>query len=160
MKLKSFQIHKHKPWPQVLALDISTHSIKYLHLRRTGVGVRVEKFGRYSLGGKEGDSYEKIQKVVHWLFEKNKNLKKVNTVLGLEGPRVVIKKEQLPSLSRNDLLQTISFGMQQDIGADEDGSAVVCDYEILRTTPDQEGNLEYMTIGASEDLIEDRMLSR
>lgn len=158
MELKSFIIQKHKAWPLVLALDVSDNSIKYLLLRRTGVGVKVERFGRYSLDSSQAlEPYEKVQKVIHWLFEKDKGLKRAKIVMGLEGSRIIIKKEQLPSLSRPDLLQTISFGMQQEIGPDGEGVAMICDYETIRSTPDQEGNLEYMTMGAPEDLIEDKI---
>ena len=46
MQLKSFKIEKRKPWSFVLGLDIGSDALKYLLLRRTSRGLRVDGFGR------------------------------------------------------------------------------------------------------------------
>ena len=157
MAQKSFKIEVKKQWPLVLGLDISGHSIKYLLLRRLAKGFRVEAFGKYAIDESAEDSYEAIQQVISWLFQRNKGLKNAKIILGLSGSKVIIKTESFPSLSKKELLQTIFFEIQKEIGTEGEEGSFVYDYQILGPDLEQEGNFQYLTMGVPEEIVDARV---
>ncbi len=157
MRRSSFNITIKKPWPLVLGLDVSSKSLKYLLLRRRGKGLRIERFGRYSLENGDTGREERIQQIVHWLFLNANGLKRAKTVVGLDDPGVFIKKESFPSLSKKELHQTIYFGIERELGKEGEAPSLVFDYKALGPDPEKEGNVEYLTMGVAEDVVDDKI---
>lgn len=146
----TFKIDNSKSWPFVLGLDIGPQSIKYAVLRRTPTGKRIEGFGRYSMEEKTDNMESQIHQFIRWLFKKNRGLKKARIVVGVDNPQLVIRQESFPPLSRKELLQTIRFGIEQELGA-EGTVEVVCACEALGKDEEKQGNTKYMTIGLPEE---------
>lgn len=156
MKLKNFKLEKHKPWPMVLGMDIGTSSLKYVLLKRKGRGLRVEQFGRHSLSNGDEEPDDRLQQVLSMLFRTNKSLKHAKIVLGVDGSGVMIKKESFPALSRKELLQTIYYGIQKEMGKEgETEQDFVHDYLSGGSDSEQEGNTEYLTMAAPGDVVDD-----
>ncbi len=153
MELKSFKMETKKPWSYVLGLDINYNALKYLLLSRTSRGLRVDGFGRYNLENGETEPVEKIRQGLKSLFEKGKGFRQAKIVLGLDSSKLVIKKESLPALSKKELLQTISFGIQEEIGKGGEVGAVVCDYETIGPDPAKPDNMQYLVMGIPEDVV-------
>ena len=101
MAIINFQ--KTRSWPLVIGVDISNHSVKYLLLRRRGVQISVQRFGRFSLSESGADSPDVIVPVLNKIFGQAKGKKKIKTVIGVEGSRLVVKREQFPSLSIKEI---------------------------------------------------------
>lgn len=158
MQLKSFKIHTTKPWPLVLGVDISYRSMKYLLLRRAaGRGLKVEAYGRYSLESGDIDPSMYLQAEVKSLFRRGKGLKQAKMVLGVDGPELLIKRESFPSLSKKELLQTIQFEIQRELGKEGEVAGFVSDYQVLGPDPETESNVEYLLMGIPEETVHDRV---
>ncbi|MBN2030884.1 pilus assembly protein PilM [bacterium] len=157
MQLKSFKIEKKKPWSFVLGLDISSNALKYLLLRRTGRGLRVDGFGRYALENGELERDQKIQQSVGSLFQKIGGLKQAKVVLGIDSGKLTIKKESMPALARKELLQTIAFSMQEEIRKDVGAGEVVCDYLTLGPDPAKPAHMQYLSLGILEEVVENEI---
>ena len=157
MGQKSFKIQTHKAWPLVLGLDVGPRSLKYLLLRRKGKRFKVEGFGRYSIQNGETDTQKAVQQAVNQLFRGGTRFKKARTVLGVDGPQVVVKKESFPPLSKKELLQTISFEIQRELGKEGEASSFVFDYCALGQDPEKGGNVEYLTMGVPDEVVAEKI---
>lgn len=157
MNLMDFKLPVARPRPLTLGIDISPQSLKYLLLSQKARSLKVEAFGRYSLESTHQEPFEVLQQVIGWLFQKHHELKKAKVVIGLSGGQVVLKAESLPQLTRKELLQTIYFGLQREMGAEQEEAAYVYDYKSLGPDPLQEGNFQYLTMGAPQELVEDQI---
>ncbi len=154
MQLKSFKIEKRKPWSLVLGLDISPEALKYLLLRRTSRGLRVDGFGRYTLESSEMEREEKIQQSMGLLFQKIGGLKQVKVILGIDSGKLTIKKESMPTLARKELLQTIAFSVQEEIGKEGNIGEIVCDYLTLGPDPAKPAHTQYLSLGILEEVVD------
>ncbi len=154
MQLKSFKIEKRKPWSFVLGLDIGSDALKYLLLRRTSRGLRVDGFGRYVLENGEMDREEKIQQSMRSLFQKIGGLKQAKVVLGIDSDKLTIKKESMPALARKELLQTVGFSIQEEINKEGGSGEVVCDYLTLGPDPAKPAHTQYLSLGILEEVVE------
>lgn len=146
-----------KSWPLVLGVDIGSQSLKYILLQRKGLKMRIESFGRYSLIRSGEETTDEIYSVVNQLFKNGKKKRYVNAkmILGIEGSKVVVRRESFPQLSKKELLQTISFGIQEEMDKTGDESEeVVTDYKIVGPDPNNEENIEYVVMGISQMFAE------
>jgi len=155
--VKSFQFKNKKAWPLTLGLDIGAHSLKYLLLSQKQWGIKVEAFGKYSLKSETEDAPEKIQEIIHHLLQKSNDFKRAKVIVGLEGSKVVVKKESLPELKKKELIQTVSFGIQRELAKENEDAVVVCDAVPTGPSSETPGNIEYLTIGALEEEIDLRV---
>jgi len=119
--------------------------------------LKVEAYGRRSLENGDIDPSENIQREVTSLFRKVKGLKQARIVIGVDGPGVVIKRESFPSLPKKELLQTIHFEIQRELGKEGGEASFVSDYHIIGPDPEKEGNVEYLTMGIPEEVVDDRV---
>jgi len=157
MKMRTFKIHVKKPWPLVLGVDISSSSLKYLLLRRTNRGLRVDGFGKYALEDSGMKPSENLRPIINLLFIKSKGMKQAKTIIGIEGSKVAIKKESFPVLSKKELLQTFFFEMQKELGKEGEEFPFVYDYLTLGTDSEKAGNAVYLIMGALEEAVEERV---
>ena len=157
MKLKSFTFQTKKPWPLVLGLDIGQRSLKYLLLQRKGSSTRVEAFGKYCLEKGDVKLNNRADQVLGNLFRKGKAFRQAKVVVGVEGSKLIVKKESFPSLAKKELLQTIFFGMQQEAGVEEEDTNFVCDYISLGPDYEKENHTRYITIGLPEEIAYEKV---
>ncbi|MCK5145887.1 pilus assembly protein PilM [bacterium] len=156
-RTKSFQIQTSSTWPFVLGMDISTSSLKYVVIRNSRTGMRIEGYGRHEIDPHEQAGFEKIRKIISELFHKKSPLRKARIVLGIEGSGVIIKKESFPSLGKKELAQTIFFAIQQELGNELEAGAASVDFIELGPDPARDDHTNYLCMGMAESLIEDRM---
>jgi Tfp pilus assembly PilM family ATPase len=157
MKLKSFTFQTKKPWPLVLGLDIGKRSLKYLLLQRKGSSIRVEAFGKYCLEKGDVKLNNRTDQVLRNLFRKGKAFRRAKVVVGVEGSKLIVKKESFPSLAKKELLQTIFFGMKQEVVGDGDDSDFLYDYISLGPDHEKENHTRYITIGLPEEIAYEKV---
>jgi len=155
---KSFQIQTTNPWPLVAGIDISPQSLKYVLLRSGRTGMRVEGFGRHQLQLLEDGGIEHLKQVVASLFRKGSPLHKAKVVVGVEGGGVILKRESFPQLGKKELLQTISFTIQQELGSEDEAGIAVVDYRDLGPDVNQPGHTAYLCVGMAEALVDEQIL--
>jgi type IV pilus assembly protein PilM len=147
-------LKKSRPWPRVIGVDISNQSIKYVLIRRRGAQISVERFGRFSLNEGAADSPEVLVPVLNKIFDQNKDKKAVKTVIGLEGSRIVVKREKFPSLSVKEIKQSLAFEIQRELGPESTEATLVADIKPVESgSPDN-----YLVMGALEEDIDERIL--
>ncbi|NQT26111.1 pilus assembly protein PilM, partial [candidate division KSB1 bacterium] len=152
MAILSFQ--KNRSWPLVVGVDISNQSVKYLLLRRRGNQISIDQFGRFSLSEGAADSPDVIVPVLNKIFDQIKNKNSIKTVIGLEGSRLVVKREQFPSLSMKEIKQSLSFEIQRELGPEGTEATIVADCKPIES----ETNDHYLIMGALEEDIDERIL--
>ena len=151
-----FQFNLTGSWPLVLGIDVGTHSIKYVLLRRRGNSLRVEGFGRSSIAKGESELSERISDFIQGLFVSGSRFRKAKIVVGLQGRNAILKTESFPQLSKKELHQTMTFSVQNELGAEAD-DGFVFDYSEIGEDPDKEGNTEYLITGILGDVTADQI---
>lgn len=155
MKSKAIKKQTAKHWPLVLALDWGIQSLKYVLLRQIMGKFRVERFGRIALPVETPESLLDIAQSLHDLFLREPIFKRAKIVIGLGTEQVVVKQESFPPLSVKELKQAIYFGIQKDLGKEEE-IPVVCDYVPLGPDPAVQGNSLYLCLGSSEAVVTEK----
>ena len=157
--MKSFTLNTSKPWSSVLGLDMGLDNMKYVLLNRRGSKLVVEGFGRASFTTKESEfSEDAVYQALRHLFQKGTKLKQTKIVLGIDGTRVVVRRDSFPQLAKKDLLQSILFELKREIGKEnEDAGEIVYNYKTIGSDPKLPGNTEYMTMGMPADEVEGRI---
>jgi type IV pilus assembly protein PilM len=141
----------------LVGLDIGSSSVKAIELKAVGKGFRVSALGVESVppdsivdgaiidGGAVADA-------VGRLFA-NKKFKAKDVVASLSGNSVIVKKITLPSMTENELSESIYWEAEQYIPFDIQD--VNLDYEILDQGSGQEGTMEVLLVAAKKDKIAD-----
>jgi len=143
----SLKLQQQKPWQRVLGIDFSHQTLKYVMVKRSVRGFKIDGFGKYSLRGEDRDS--ELEKVLTNLFKDNKYLKKFKIVVGLDDNDVVIKTESFPNLSRKEILQSIQFALQREISQEGIETNIISDFKPI--TGDNKS--DYITMGVPEDIV-------
>lgn len=149
-----FSFQKNPSWPLVIGVDISNQSIKYVLIRRRGTQISVERFGRFSLNEGASESPEVLVPVLNKIFDQNKDKKTVKTVIGLEGSRIVVKREKFPSLAVKEIKQSLAFEIQRELGPESTEATIVADIKPIKSESDD----QYLVMGALEEDIDERVL--
>ncbi len=147
---KTLRFRKKADWPLVLGLDAGSESLKYLLLSRRNGSYSVQGFGKLSFPESVENAPDAAWKKLAGLLRKSGIGKNVKSVLGFEGPGLIMKKESFPSLSKKELLQTIQFSLRKELGAMEEMEVLV-GYEDLGGEPEK-GN-RYLTMGVMEEAV-------
>lgn len=155
MKQKTINKQTRKHWPLVLGLDWGIQSIKYVLLRQIMGKFRVERFGRIALPIETPESTLDVAQSLHDLFLREPIFKRAKIVIGLGTEHIAVKQESFPPLSSKELKQAIYFGIQKDLGKEEEIPVV---YDFLSTGPDPavQGNSLYFCLGASEVTVSEK----
>jgi type IV pilus assembly protein PilM len=157
MKTKSFNVQVTHPWKRVLGLDISNRSFKYVLLSRKNGSFLIEGFGKYALESGQQKMLTKLGQIIQQLLGNNRSYRQAKIVIGVEGSKLVVKNESFPSLGKKELGQTVSFGMQQEMGTDGDVGGLVFDLVSKGPDPEKEGQTRYLTMGFSEELANEKV---
>jgi len=143
-----FTLQKQKQWQRVLGIDYSNKSLKYVLVKRSVRGIKIDGYGKYSFTGE--DTENEIEKALNHLLKDNKYLRKSKIVIGLEDNDVVLKTESFPNLSRKEILQSIHFALQREISQEGVETEIICDY---RPVEGDNNNSDYITMGVPEDVV-------
>ena len=154
---KSFQIQTSNPWTLTLGIDISPQSLKYVLLRHGRTGLRVEGFGRHELNLNDDGGFEHLKQVIASLFRKGSPLLKAKVILGVEGGGVILKRESFPELGKKELLQTIAYAIQQELGSEEEVGSAAVEHQLLGPDEDQPGHMAYLCMGMAESNIDEQL---
>ncbi len=143
----------------LVGLDIGSSAVKAVELKPAGKGFKVSAVGIESLppdsivdgaiidGGAVADA-------VRRLFA-NKRFKAKDVVASLSGNSVIVKKITLPTMTEQELSESIYWEAEQYIPFDIQD--VNLDYEILEpgTGPESQGSMEVLLVAAKKDKIAD-----
>jgi type IV pilus assembly protein PilM len=132
-------------WPQVLGLDVAAKSIKYVLLSRSGNKFIVKQFGKKSFA----EEYM-VANAISELLQREKQLKKVKIVLGLDSSKIAVKQDSIPVLTPKEIHQMIQFEFQKELGGEEEGAAVVFDYMAIGPDPQNSVNQLYISVGVMD----------
>ncbi|MFO7891159.1 MAG: pilus assembly protein PilM [bacterium] len=144
----NFKLQKQKQWQQVLGLDYSSQSLKYVLVKRNVRGIKVDSFGKYTFKGENKEN--EVERVLGFLLKDNKYLRKSKIVIGLDNNDLVLKTESFPNLSRKEILQSITFALQREISQEGIETEIICDYRPVSGDIDKSN---YITMGVPEDIV-------
>jgi type IV pilus assembly protein PilM len=140
----------------IIGLDIGSSAIKVVHLNESKSGITLKSLGIANLPPDaivEGEIQEKavIVDTIKKLLKIQKNkIKRVCT--SISGYSVIIKKINLPTTTREDLMGTIEVEAEQYIPFDI--SEVNIDFEILGQSEVSEDQMDVVLVAAKKDIID------
>ncbi|MBH22875.1 MAG: pilus assembly protein PilM [Myxococcales bacterium] len=140
----------------VLGLDIGSSSVKACLLKETKKGLTLQAFDTQQLppeaivDGALMDSGAVVD-AIRQIVGRNK-IKVKETALSVSGHSVIIKKIPLPTMSREELEQSIQWEAEQYIPFDI--SDVYLAVEVLNQSA-QPGQMDVLLVAAKKDLIND-----
>ena len=140
----------------IIGLDIGSASLKLAELKTSRSGYQLKNIGEAIL---PPDSIVKkvitnrdavagtLSTLVRDLGVKNKNV-----VISISGHSVIIKKVTLPSMSKNELAESIPWELEQYLPQSVED--VNFDYQVLpEVSP--EGNIDVLIVAAKKDITND-----
>ena len=139
----------------IIGLDIGSSAIKVVHLNESKSGIILKSLGIANLPPDaivDGEIQEKavIADIIKKLLKAQKSkIKRVCT--SISGYSVIIKKINLPTTNREELLKTIEVEAEQYIPFDI--SEVNIDFEILGQSEVSEDQMDVVLVAAKKDII-------
>ncbi|MBI5969576.1 MAG: type IV pilus assembly protein PilM [Deltaproteobacteria bacterium] len=142
---------------ETVAFDIGSNSIKLVQMGQSKKGWELQKFGFAELppeaivDGSIIDSMTVINTLKDLIKENGIKLK--NTVSSLTGHSVIIKKVAFPSMTEDELAESIQWEAEQYIPfpiAD-----VNIDFQILGADTEGRGQMDVMLVAVKKDVIND-----
>jgi type IV pilus assembly protein PilM len=149
-----FSFSKAKP---LFGLDIGSSAIKLLQLVEAKSGYRLERFGLKPLApemivdGTVMDAGRVAETIKELLDEQKMKLKDV--AISVSGHSVIVKKISLPTMTEDELEESIKWEAEQYIPFDIND--VNMDFHILGTTDakDGQGQLSVLLVAAKKDKL-------
>jgi len=141
----------------LIGLDIGSSAVKAIELKPAGKGYRVSAIGMEPIPPDsivDGAIIDggAVAEAVRRLFE-NKQFKARDVVASLSGNSVIVKKITLPSMTEQELGESIYWEAEQYIPFDIQD--VNLDYEILTPGTDGQGTMDVLLVAAKKDKIAD-----
>ena len=149
-----FSFSKTKP---LIGLDIGSSAIKLLQLAEAKSGYRLERFGLKPLAsemivdGTVMDAGRVIETIKELLNEQKVKLKDV--ALSISGHSVIVKKINLPTMTEDELEESIKWEAEQYIPFDIND--VNIDFHVMGTTDTKDGQsqLSVLLVAARKDKL-------
>lgn len=141
----------------LVGLDIGSHSIKILELKHHKNGYELKNFGIVQLppeaivDGVIMDSAIVVESIRN--LASNLKIKNRFVATSVSGHSLIIKKIQLPLMTRAELEEQIQWEAEQYIPFEID--EVNIDFEILGPLVDEEGQMEVLLVAVKKDIIND-----
>jgi type IV pilus assembly protein PilM len=140
----------------LLGLDIGSSSIKVCQLREQRKSYALQNFGSIALPPEAivDGSIMNATAVVDGIREllANQNIKAKNVAISVSGYQVILRKINMPIMSREELEANIQWEAEQYIPFDI--KDVNIDVEILNAQNDQ-GQMDVLLVAAKKDIIND-----
>lgn len=140
----------------IIGLDIGSASLKLAELKSSRSGYQLKNIGEAILP--PGSIVKKVitnrDAVAGTLstFVKDLGVKNKNVVISISGHSVIIKKVTLPSMSKNELAESIPWELEQYLPQSVED--VNFDYQVLpEVSP--EGNMDVLIVAAKKDITND-----
>jgi len=136
-----------------IGLDIGTHSIKVVELKRTPKGVFLTNFAVKELPPKPGADV--IAEKIKELF-REKNIKARKVTIGVSGSQVAIRHISLPSMPKKELKEAVKWEARKFISFPPEGAIV--EFQLLGEAV-EEGvkKLDLMVTVADGEFIESQL---
>ena len=141
----------------VIGLDIGSSCVKMIQLKETKKGLHLQNFAMVPLPHEtvvDGSlmNYTAIVDAIKEIWERCR-LRTKEVAIGVSGHSVIIKKISLPSMSEEQLEESIQWEAEQYIPFDI--SDVNIDAEILRPATSEKDQMDVLLVAAKKDLIND-----
>ena len=143
----------------LVGLDIGSSAVKAVELKPAGKGFKVSAVGIESLPPDTNihRAHNEGRPVADAVSPQlaNKRFKAKDVVASLSGNSVIVKKITLPTMTEQELSESIYWEAEQYIPFDIQD--VNLDYEILEpgTGPESQGSMEVLLVAAKKDKIAD-----
>lgn len=157
INLGSF-LNRNRP---VVGIDIGSHSIKLVRLKKVKQGYMLLNLGIIPLppeaivDGAIIDAEGVIEALKNLI--KSEEIKTKDVVTAVSGTSVIVKKINLPVMSESDLQASINWEAEQYIPFDIED--VYMDYQILRSSEEEEPGskelMEVLLVAAKKEKVED-----
>lgn len=140
-----------------VGLDIGSSSVKLVHLKESKRGYVLDAFGVAPLppeaivDGALMNSAAVVDAIKELFAEAR--IKTRQVAIGISGHSVIIKKINLPRMSREELEESIQWEAEQYIPFDV--KDVEIDVEILSEGDDATGQMDVLLVAAKKDMIND-----
>lgn len=141
-----------------LGLDIGSHSIKMVELKPgRGASWKLHKFGLYKLPGEtivDGAimNSSAIVEGIRDLLARHK-IKAREVITGVSGHSVIIKKITLPSMTDDELAESIQWEAEQYIPFSIND--VFIDTQVINRTTGESGQMEVLLVAAKKDVVQE-----
>ena len=137
----------------IVGLDIGSNAIKLLELKGTKKGYQLKNIGeailpRQSIVNKVISDPDAVAEALSTLVD-DLRIKTKNVAISISGHSVIIKKVSMPSMSDNELKESIPWELEQYIP--QSIQDVDYDYQVVPgETP--EGNIDVLIVAAKKDV--------
>ena len=136
-----------------IGLDIGTHSIKLVKLRKTAKGVFPTNFAvkELPLEASAGVIAEKVKE----LF-RDENIKSRKVTIGVSGPQVAIRRISVPLMPKKELKEAVRWEAEKFISFPLEKAIV--DFQLLgETTEEGTKKLDLIVAAAEKEFIENHL---
>jgi type IV pilus assembly protein PilM len=149
-----FNIKKSRP---LIGLDIGSHAVKVVELRSSRKGYQLVNLGVENLPPEaivdgallnSGAIVEAIQSLLV-----NNNIKTKDAIASVSGHSVIIKKINLPAMTKEELEDQIQWEAEQYIPFDM--SDVNIDFQILSNGFESDGKMDVLLVAAKKEMVND-----
>lgn len=141
----------------LIGLDIGSKTIKVAEVKFTKKGKVLKKFGVTDVpyGSIEDGNIkdaDALSEVIHDLIKTNK-IKEQNVAVSIGGYSVIVKTINIPTMTEEQLHETIHFEAEQYIPFDI--ADVNLDFQVLGESESDSNKMGVLLVAAKKDLIED-----
>ncbi len=143
---------------ELIGLDIGTSSLKLAQLKKNAKGYELVKAGLKPLpqGSISEDEISDKQTVIESIkqFMQEQKISTKNVATSVSGRSVIIKRIKLPSMSEEELMESIFFEAEQYIPFDI--SDVNLDFQIMQNAQQKsEGEMDVLMVAVKKERIQD-----
>jgi len=141
----------------VLGLDIGSHAIKLIQLKRTKRGYQLVNFGSMPLPPEAiiDGALMNSTAIVNTIRElvQARKIRQKEAGIAISGHSVIIKKITLPTMSKEELDESIQWEAEQHIPFDIND--VNIDVQMLTPQANEQGQMDVLLVAAKKDMIND-----
>lgn len=139
----------------LVGLDIGTHSVKYMQLRKTFRGLQVINFGSYPVPdcSAEMDDKQKnrlFSEVLQKNFQ-NRPFKNALITSAVYGLKVLFKKIQVPKSFRKELAKAVPWACRKDLPFPVEST--LFEYKRIDKQDKSDEKLDIFVVAAQKDLV-------
>ena len=141
---------------QCIGLDIGSSSVKAVQVRRSKRGLQLQAFGMEPLMPQtivDGTIMDQgaVVEAIRILWDRLR-LRQKDVAIAIAGHSVIIKKINLPPMSRSELQEQIPYEAEHHIPFSKDD--VEIDYEVVNPH-NPSGQMELILVAAKKDVVHD-----
>lgn len=143
----------------LLGLDIGEHAFKYVHLKKTGRGLKLLNCGSYAVPTPPVDESdeERKQRIAGVLQKKFKNKKFRNEIIVsvVSGMDVLFQNVQVPKMGKKELEKAVPWACRKDFPFPIEETVI--EYVKLENKASQGGKLDMFVVAAQKNAVANRL---